>query len=68
MNVSTKERTVTTRAPVPETVFRDYPGQWVALREDRVVGVAKDLGALMAQEDVRRDDLTYRVPSSDLSR
>jgi hypothetical protein len=63
-----KERTLTAEAPVPEKVLDEHQGKWVALRGGEVVGVAKELGELMKQADVRRDDLTYHVPSSSLTR
>lgn len=62
-----KERTLTTKPPVPAKVLREHRGKWVALRNGQVVGVAKRLRELMKQPEVRRDDLTYHVPGSGLT-
>jgi hypothetical protein len=41
-----------------------YAGQWVALREGRVIASARTLRALRSQTDLRANDVLRKVPST----
>ena len=42
--------------------WENYRGQWVAIRDHKIVAAAKDLGDLYADERMRRGDGIWRVP------
>ena len=46
----------------PKEDLRPYAGQWVALRDGRVVASDLDAGVLRARPDVEPTDAIMRVP------
>ena len=44
--------------------WEDYRGQWVAIRDHKIVAAARDLGDLFADERVTRDDGVWKVPEA----
>jgi hypothetical protein len=50
-------------SPVPAEAF-DYRGQWVAIRDDKVVAARGRLRDLYNAPELRDTDVTYHVPAS----
>jgi hypothetical protein len=52
------------RSPVPAEAYKDYPNQWIAIRDGKVVAAADGYDELVAHPAVQADDTLYHVPSS----
>ncbi len=50
-------------SPVPAEAF-DYRGQWVAIRNEKVVAARSRLRDLYQAPELRDTDVTYHVPAS----
>ncbi len=44
--------------------WEDYRGQWVAIRDHKIVAAATDLGVLYADERVKPGDGVWKVPEA----
>jgi hypothetical protein len=52
------------QAPFSIEALSEYAGQWVALRDDRVIAAAESLEDLRKHPEVRRDDAVFVVPEA----
>jgi len=49
---------------LPKESLREYAGQWVALREGKVIAADLDAVVLRDKPEVRADDLLVPVPTA----
>jgi hypothetical protein len=49
--------------PIPDQVFIEYSGQWVALRNREVVAHADNLDELHKKLEIEESDVLFHVPA-----
>ena len=53
------------QAPLPTEAFEKYAGQWVAIRDGKVVAASEDFDSLVQDERVDKEaDILCHVPRS----